>query len=220
MPAAKTLGVAPIDLDGDGWIDLVLAHDTTPNMVSLNQHDGTFKEIGSSAYIAFDANGLARGAMGIDAARFHNDEVLGVAIGNFANEMTALYVADDPIRHGLQFSDQAPVFGLGAPTTPPLKFGLFFFDYDLDGYPDILAANGHLDEEVERVQPKVRYAQKPLLLRNRGDGMFQEVDAFPTPMVAAPCPGSPEGSPRGRIPAVLDRAARGRVRSSVRGRLE
>jgi len=85
--------------------------------------------------------------------------------------------------HGL-FVDEAPKSAVGRASLLNLTFGLFFFDYDLDGYADILAGNGHLDEEIERVQPKVRYAQKPLLLRNRGDGMFQEVGAFPTPLVA------------------------------------
>src|SRR5205823_7621324 len=88
VPAAKTLGVAPVDLDGDGWIDLVVANDTTPNLVFLNQHDGTFKEIGAVSGIAFDSYGNTRGAMGIDAARYRNDERLGISIANFANEMT------------------------------------------------------------------------------------------------------------------------------------
>jgi hypothetical protein len=82
------------------------------------------------------------------------------------------------------FVDEAPRSAVGRASLLKLTFGLFFFDYDLDGYPDILTANGHLDEEIERVQPKVRYRQTPLLLRNRSGGIFQEVDAFPAPMVA------------------------------------
>src|SRR5207247_1717873 len=130
LPLAKSLAIAPIDVDNDGWIDLVVANDTVQNFLFRNQHDGTFKEIGSSAYIAFDANGLARGAMGIDAARFRNDEVLGVAIGNFANEMNGFYVSQ---RDSLLFTDEAVTAGVGPASRQLLKFGLFFFDYDLDG---------------------------------------------------------------------------------------
>src|SRR5215210_697807 len=104
--------------------------------------------------------------MGIDWAHFRNDGALGLAIGNFANEMTALYVADDPAP--LQFTDRAEVTGLGAPTQPPLKFGLFFFDYDLDGRPDLLTTNGHLESEIARVQPAETYAQSAQLFWNTG----------------------------------------------------
>ena len=86
-----------------------------------------------------------------------NDERLGLAIGNFANEMTALYVSDQP--SSLQFSDLANLYGLGAPTQPPLKFGLFFFDYDLDGRPDLLSANGHLESDISQVQASQTYPQ-------------------------------------------------------------
>src|SRR5437899_406466 len=93
VPAAKSLGVAPIDLDGDGWMDLVVANDTVQNFVFRNQHDGTFKEIGAISGVAFDNYGNTRGAMGIDAGYYRNSEALGIAIGNFANEMSALYVS-------------------------------------------------------------------------------------------------------------------------------
>jgi hypothetical protein len=110
VPAAKTLGVAPVDLDGDGWIDLVIANDTVQNFVFLNQHDGTFKEIGANSGIAFDSYGNTRGAMGIDAARYRSDNKLGIAIGNFANEMTALYVSQN---QPLVFTDEAITEGIG-----------------------------------------------------------------------------------------------------------
>src|SRR5438309_1459653 len=82
-----------VDLDGDGWMDLIVANDTVQNFVFHNERDGTFKEIGALSGMAFDTNGQTRGAMGIDVARFRNDMNLGVIIGNFANEMTALYVS-------------------------------------------------------------------------------------------------------------------------------
>ena len=164
-PMAKSLAVAPVDVDNDGWIDLVVANDTVQNFLFRNQRNGTFQEIGSRSGIAFDAYGVARGAMGIDAARFRNDEALGIAIGNFANEMNALYVSQ---RDALLFADEATTEGVGPASRLLLKFGLFFFDYDLDGRLDVLTANGHLDEEIQKFQPGQRYRQPAQLFWNRG----------------------------------------------------
>ena len=137
-----------------------------PNFLFHNLGDGTFEEIGITSGVAFDQAGAARGAMGIDWADFRNDGALGLAIGNFANEMTALYVTDEPAS--LQFSDVAILYGLGAPTQPPLKFGLFFFDYDLDGRLDLLSANGHLESDIAKVQASETYAQPAQLFWNTG----------------------------------------------------
>ena len=165
VPASKTLGVALVDLDGDGWIDLVVANDTTPNLVFLNQHDGTFKEVGAASGIAFDSYGNTRGAMGIDAARYREDGKLGIAVGNFANEMTALYVAQN---QSTLFADEAIPEGVGPASRLLLKFGLFFFDYDLDGRLDLLTANGHLDPEITKIQKSQTYAQPAQLFWNAG----------------------------------------------------
>jgi hypothetical protein len=164
-PMAKSLAVAPVDADNDGWIDLVVANDTVQNFLLRNRRDGKFEEIGSRSGIAFDAYGLARGAMGIDAARFRNDEALGIAIGNFANEMNALYVSQ---RDSLMFADEAITEGVGPASRLLLKFGLFFFDYDLDGRLDVLTANGHLEEEIQKFQQSQRYRQPAQLFWNRG----------------------------------------------------
>ncbi|MFZ0828232.1 MAG: CRTAC1 family protein [Verrucomicrobiia bacterium] len=164
LPMAKSLAVAPVDVDNDGWIDLVVANDTVPNFLFHNQHDGTFKEIGARAGVAYDAYGLVRGAMGIDSARFRNG-TLGIAIGNFANEMNALYVAR---RDSLMFADEATQAGVGPVSQKLLKFGLFFFDYDLDGRLDVLTANGHLEPEINRVQSNQQYRQPAQLFWNRG----------------------------------------------------
>jgi hypothetical protein len=166
-PLAKSLAVAPVDVDNDGWIDLVVANDTVQNFLFRNQRNGTFQEIGSRSGIAFDAYGMTRGAMGIDAARFRNDDALGVAIGNFANEMNALYVSR---RDALIFADEAITEGVGPASQQLLKFGLFFFDYDLDGRLDVLTTNGHLDEEIPMFQPGQEYRQPAQLFWNRGSG--------------------------------------------------
>lgn len=168
-PVAKSLAVAPVDVDNDGWIDLVVANDTVQNFLFHNEgRNGVhgFKEIGARSGIAYDAYGLTRGAMGIDSARFRNDDSLGIAIGNFANEMNALYVAQ---RDSLVFADEAIRTGVGPASQNLLKFGLFFFDYDLDGRLDVLTANGHLEPEINRVQPNQQYRQPAQLFWNRGD---------------------------------------------------
>jgi hypothetical protein len=166
VPSAKSLGVSPVDLNGNGWIDLIVANDTVPNSVFTNCQDGTFVEVGAITGIAFDNYGKTRGAMGIDVARFRNDRTLGVGIGNFANEMTALYVSSD--ADPMLFTDDAISEGVGPVSRLPLKFGLFFFDYDLDGWQDLLTANGHLEEEINKVQQSQQYRQPAQLFWNAG----------------------------------------------------
>jgi len=179
-PTSKSLGVVAFDYDQDGWTDLFVSNDTQPNKLYHNLKNGRFQEVGLAAGVAFGEDGVARAAMGADASDYDRSGKPHLIVGNFSNQMLGLYHNEG---NGL-FVDEAPRSAVGRASLLSLTFGLFFFDYDLDGYPDILAANGHLDEEIERVQPKVRYQQTPLLLRNQGSGMFQEVPAFPTRMVA------------------------------------
>ncbi len=165
VPMGKSLGVTFNDLDEDGWMDIAVANDTVQNFLFHNQRDGTFDEIGMYAGIAFDMAGAARGAMGIDTARFRNNQATGIAIGNFANEASALYVCNGPT---LRFVDEAIPTGLGPTTRKALTFGVFYFDCDLDGCQDLLAANGHLEADINKVQPSQRYAQPPQLFWNAG----------------------------------------------------
>lgn len=165
QPMGKSLGVIFYDFDRDGWMDIVVANDTVQNFLFHNQGDGTFREIGMTAGVAFDMAGAARGAMGIDAARFRNNEAVGIAIGNFANEATALFVSYD---RDLRFIDEALPTGLGPPTRNALTFGVFYFDYDLDGRLDLMAVNGHLETEINRVQASQHYEQPPQLFWNAG----------------------------------------------------
>ena len=165
QPVGKALAVAPVDVDGDRRPDLVVANDTVRNFLFLNQGEGRFREAGVELGLAFDAGGASTGAMGVDAARFDNDDKLAVVIGNFANEMSSFYVARP--GEGL-FSDDAIVSGVGAPSRRALTFGVFFFDADLDGRLDMLAANGHVEPEIRRVQASQRYAQPTQLFWNCG----------------------------------------------------
>ena len=165
QPVGKALAVAPVDVDGDRRPDLVVANDTVRNFLFLNQGEGRFREAGVEMGLAFDAGGASTGAMGVDAARFDNDDKLAVVIGNFANEMSSFYVARP--GEGL-FSDDAIVSGVGAPSRRALTFGVFFFDADLDGRLDMLAANGHVEPAIRRVQASQNYAQPTQLFWNCG----------------------------------------------------
>jgi hypothetical protein len=177
VPLAKSLGIVFEDVDLDGWIDIIVANDTVQNFLFHNERDGKFREIGAFTGIAFDMNGNARGAMGIDAARFRDNDALGIAIANFANEMTALYVTTGDL---MQFMDEAIATGLGPSSRLELKFGLFFWDYDLDGRLDLFTNNGHLEEDINRVQPSQHYAQSPHLFWNCGASEATEFVAVST----------------------------------------
>ena len=161
----KGLGVLPVDVNGDGWLDVVVSNDTVQNFLFVNLGDGRFEESGAILGIAFDNSGSATGAMGIDAARYNNDGDLAVAIGNFANEMTSFFVAQEGIE---SFTDEAIVAGIGPDSRQALSFGLFFFDYDLDGWLDVFQANGHVENEINAVQPSQRYEQPAQLFWNCG----------------------------------------------------
>ena len=189
VPVAKSLGVTFDDFDADGWLDVVVSNDTVQNFLFRNKQDGTFEEVGRLAGIAFDIQGNARGAMGIDVACFRNDADRGIVIGNFANEMTALYVSRGS---GVQFKDDAIANGLGPQTRLELTFGVLFADIDLDGRLDVVAANGHLEEEINRVQKTQFYEQPPRMYFNCGSDQateFMPVDVdktgedFAKPMV-------------------------------------
>jgi hypothetical protein len=183
-PTCKSLGVALTDFDDDGWIDLLVANDTQPNKLYRNNGHGTFTDVGLAAGVAFSEAGVARAGMGVDAADYDGSGRPSIIIGNFSNEMMALYHNEGT---GL-FIDEAPTSTIGRETLLTLTFACFFFDYDLDGLLDIFAANGHVADDIEAVQPKVKYAQPPHLFRNLGKKRFEEVTAklgraFRRPMV-------------------------------------
>ena len=185
-PAGKSLGVAIMDYDNDEWEDIVVANDTQPNFLYRNNHDGTFTDVGREVGVAFSEAGLARGAMGIDAGDYDHSGHESLVIGNFSNEMIGLYHNEG---FGLFIDDAAPA-GVGGPSLLSLAFGTFFFDHDLDGNLDIFVANGHVEDDINRVQKEVTYAQKPLLFRGKGDGVFDEIlpsgpdDPLGRPLVA------------------------------------
>ena len=168
--SSKSLGVAMLDYDQDGWPDLLVANDTQPNKLYRNQHDGTFKDAAVEAGLAFSSEGKARAGMGVDVADFDNSGVPGVAITNFDNEMIGLYRAS-----GRNFEDIAAQAGVGMASKNSLGFGCIFVDVNLDGWLDFAVANGHIDETVRNIRGNVGYAQPPQLFLNSGRGTFRDV---------------------------------------------
>jgi hypothetical protein len=183
--SSKSLGVAMLDYDHDGWPDLIVANDTQPNKLYRNRRDGTFEDVAVHAGVAFSEDGKARAGMGIDVADLDGSGAQSIAITNFDGEMMALY---QPGAGGI-YKDAALPSGVGQPSQNTLGFGCLFFDADLDGRLDLFAANGHIDETARNLPGKTGYAQAPHLFLNNGHGRFRDVasqagTAFASPKVA------------------------------------
>jgi hypothetical protein len=184
-PTSKSLGITILDYDGDGLPDILIANDTQPNKLYRNNGNGTFTEKAVQAGVAFSEDGVARAGMGVDAADYDRTGRQSVIISNFANQMMSLYHNEG---NGL-FVDEAARAEVGRASLLTLGFSCFFYDYDLDGWLDIFVANGHIEEDVERVQKRIKYRQPPHLFRNLGNGKFTEVSqqmgqSFNVPRVA------------------------------------
>jgi hypothetical protein len=171
--SSKSLGVAMLDYDQDGWPDLFVANDTQPNKLYRNMRDGSFRDVAVEAGLAFSREGKARAGMGVDAGDFDNSGQLGLAITNFDNEMIGLYQARG---RGL-YEDVATRAGVGLPSRNTLGFGCVLVDVDLDGRLDLAVANGHIDETVRNIRGNIGYAQAPQLFLNQGDGTFRDIAA-------------------------------------------
>jgi hypothetical protein len=170
-PSCKSLGVAMLDYDNDGWMDLFVTNDTQRNKLYRNNHDGTFADTGELVGVAYGESGGTRAGMGTDAGDFDHSGRQGLVVGNFTNEGLALYRDDGT---GL-FSDQSLASGIGEPSLNVLTFGSFFFDYNLDGLLDIFALDGHVADDISVLRPTLKYQEPPLLFRNEGKGKFEDV---------------------------------------------
>src|SRR5947209_1245732 len=180
--ASKTLGITILDYNNDGWPDLLFANDTQPNKLFMNNRNGSFTEKGVQAGIAFSEDGIARAGMGVDAGDYDHSGRPSIIISNFANQMMALYHNEG---NGL-FVDEAPRSEIGHASLLTLGFSCFFVDYDLDGWPDIFVANGHIEDDIEKIQQRIKYRQPPHLFKNLGQGRFEEVAARMGPAFNAP----------------------------------
>jgi enediyne biosynthesis protein E4 len=171
--SSKSLGVALIDHDQDGWPDLLVTNDTQPNKLYRNNHNGTFKDIAVETGIAFSTEGKARAGMGVDVGDFENSGRTGVAITNFDNEMIGLY----RVSNNGSYEDVATQAGMGLPSKTTLGFGCVLADLNLDGALDLIAANGHIDETVRNIRGNVGYAQPPQVFLNNGSARFSDVSS-------------------------------------------
>jgi enediyne biosynthesis protein E4 len=169
--SSKSLGIAILDANQDGWPDFAISNDTQPNKLYINNRNGTFTEQGVAAGIAYSEDGVARAGMGIDATDYDRSGYPGLLITNFSNQMLSLYHNE---RNGL-FVDTAPSSDVGRSSLLTLGFGCFFFDYDLDGWPDFYVADGHLDDSIEHIQQRVRFAEPPHLYHNLAGKGFEDV---------------------------------------------
>lgn len=170
--SSKSLGVAMLDYDQDGWPDVLVTNDTQPNKLYQNLRNGKFKDIAVEAGLAFSIEGKARAGMGVDVADFENTGKPGIIITNFDNEMIGLY---KPSAKG--YDDVAMQTGLGPASRNTLGFGCAFFDANLDGLLDIAIANGHIDETVRNIRGNVGYAQPAQLFINQGKMKFYDAAA-------------------------------------------
>jgi hypothetical protein len=164
----KSLGIALWDFNQDGRLDIVVANDTQPNFLYENLGGGKFKERGLEAGIAYDENGRTRAGMGIDIADIQNDGAATIAIGNFSKEPVSVFKSVGP---GF-FREASQQTGVAAPTLPVLTFGLLFADLDLDGWQDLVLANGHIEPHIQDTEAEISYRQPLKLLGNTGKGTF------------------------------------------------
>lgn len=167
---AKALGVVVLDANQDGRLDLAVANDTVPNQLFLGEADGTFREDGAGAGFAVGVAGVARGGMGIAAAELFGDGREDLVVGNFSLEAAGVYRALDS---GL-YRDVAAEVGLGLATHLPLSFGVVTPDLDLDGSPEIVVANGHIEPSVADLTERRQQWRQPLqIFRNVADLRFE-----------------------------------------------
>ena len=170
-PVGKSFGIGIADFNEDGWPDIAVTNDTWANFLFVNEGGKRFVEKAIESGIAFDEAGKARAGMGIDVADYRNDGRFGIVIGNFANEGLSLYEPSEMML----FSDQAQAKGITAPSLLNVTFATFFFDYDLDGWQDLFATNGHVDDIVNTYESELSFRQKPLLFHNQRGERFEPV---------------------------------------------
>lgn len=170
----KTLGVVAGNIVGSIHPDVYVANDTEPDQLFVNNGDGTFREVGLSSGIAYDERGKSRAGMGVDFGVLDESGRPSLAVGNFAEEMIGVY---QRVGEGV-FVDRSAALQIGLPSLQTLTFGLAMLDFNLDGWLDLVAANGHVQPEIGRIRDNVTYAEPAHAFANRGDGTFVDlVDA-------------------------------------------
>jgi hypothetical protein len=167
----RALGVVAIDVNDDGWTDLFVARDASPNLLLINKHNGTFEDTALEAEVAYDQNGVAKAGMGIDAGDVNGDGLPDFVVTNFNDQYHSLFIGSKP---GM-YADRTSASHLAGFTKSYVGWGARFLDYDNDGGLDLLLINGHINQVIESTRVDVKYKEPPLLLRNTGNGTFQDM---------------------------------------------
>jgi len=167
----RGLGVVAVDVNDDGWPDLFIARDASPNLLLINKHDGTFEDIAQEAEVAYDQNGIAKAGMGVDAGDVNGDGIPDFVVTNFNDQYHSLFLGSK----SLPFSDRTSASHLANLTRSFVGWGTKFLDYDNDGNLDVMLINGHINQEIESTRVDVKYKEPPLLLRNKGSGVFDDM---------------------------------------------
>jgi hypothetical protein len=178
------LGVLVADFDNDGWPDIYMASDSTPALMFMNNHDGTFREEGLLRGVAFNEDGMAQAGMGVAAADYDHDGWLDIVKTNFSDEGVNLYHNDGDAT----FTNVSGAAGLGK-ETHFVCWGCGFFDPDNDGFADLLYVTGHVYPELQRIHCDTTYREPRVLYRNRGNGEFEEVSQVAGAAITTPSTG-------------------------------
>jgi hypothetical protein len=167
----RALGVVAIDVNDDGWTDLFVARDASPNLLLINQKDGTFRDVASDAEVAYDSAGVAKAGMGVDAGDVNGDGRPDFVITNFNDQYHSLLMGTD----SLAYRDQTMESGLARYSKKFVGWGVHYIDFDNDGNLDLFIVNGHINEAIEATRVDVKYKEPPLLLRNSGKGVYEDI---------------------------------------------